>query len=441
MSLTGHIQKWWDSQVDKIMAWLWRHVDYSKLDLDLIKEREQFIPIRYTVLLDKILEQSTLTDQEKDDIRYLGLMFEEHYHLDYHHSFLELKDAFAPFNPDKETVYELDFSEDEKAQKRKILIDGIKMFLEKSNYRLMSQKEFNKCLTLQPFGGLSIRVDTKQFKEFRVFYRGVREVEVTDTFLLLFKRKRKTIQFSRIFILAEYNENPTEDEIQEMKKAGKKISLIPKEQAGSIIAKQFRDVPIEHLKIVAPKVKLILPFFDKVKVGGTFFAALGTALTKIIVTAFTLIACMFVLFGIFLAFLKGILGFLNSKTKCMKRFSESLYHKSLSNNVAAVSMLLDQTETQEVKEALLAYYMLYVHRDQPLTMKEMDDYIEAELKSAFNYDIDFEEKDAMDKLIKKGLVTIIPGDSEETTRYQALCPIKAALQQLDSIWDNYHTVK
>ena len=425
-----------------MMAWLSRGVDYSKLNLNFTSQREHFIPIRYEVMLDKILERSSLSEQEQKEIRYLGLMFEEHYHLDYHQDFLKLKDAFAPFNPDKETVYELEFSEEDKAQKRKVLIDGIQKFLEVSNYRLMSEEDFNKCLSLQPFGGLSVQVDTKHFKEFHVYYRGVREVEVTDTFFWILKHKRKTLQFCRIFVLAEYKTNPTEEEAREIKARGEKPVFVPKEQAGSIIAKQFRDVPIEHLKIVAPEVKLNLPLFDKFKVGGTFFAGFGTAILKLIyAAAFSIVVFAVLLVGIILAFLKGIFGFLNSRTKCMKKFSESLYHKSLSNNVAAVNMLLDQAETQEVKEALLAYYILYVHRDRQLTMKEMDDYAEAELRDAFNFDIDFEEDDALRKLIEKQLVTVHPGDTEETTRYQILLPIKAALQQLDSIWDNYHTVE
>ncbi len=425
-----------------MMAWLSRGVDYSKLNLNFTSQREHFIPIRYEVMLDKILERSSLSEQEQEEIRYLGLMFEEHYHLDYHQDFLKLKDAFAPFNPDKETVYELEFSEDDKAQKRKILLDGIQKFLEVSNYRLMSEEDFNKCLSLQPFGGLSVQVDTKHFKEFHVYYRGVREVEVTDTFFWLLKHKRKTLQFCRIFVLAEYKTNPTEEEVKEIEAKGEKPVFVPEEQAGTIIAKQFRDVPIEHLKIVAPEVKLLLPLLDKFKVGGTFFAGFGTAFLKLIyAAAFSIVVFAVLLVGIILAFLKGIFGFLNSRTKCMKKFSESLYHKSLSNNVAAVNMLLDQAETQEVKEALLAYYILYVHRDRQLTMKEMDDYAEAELRDAFNFDIDFEEDDALRKLIEKQLVTVHPGDTEETTRYQILLPIKAALQQLDSIWDNYHTVE
>ena len=430
------------SIVDKMMAWLSRGVDYSKLNLNFTSQREHFIPIRYEVMLDKILERSSLSEQEQEEIRYLGLMFEEHYHLDYHQDFLKLKDAFAPFNPDKETVYELEFSEEDKAQKRKILLDGIQKFLEVSNYRLMTQEDFNKCLTLQPFGGLSVQVDTKHFKEFHVYYRGVREVEVTDTFFWILKHKRKTLQFCRIFVLAEYKTNPTEEEVKKIKARGEKPVFVPEEQAGSIIAKQFRDVPIEHLKIVAPEVKLNLPLFDKFKVGGTVFGGLITPIAKSLVTAFLgMVGFILLLVSIVLAFLKGIFGFLNSRTKCMKKFSESLYHKSLSNNVAAVNMLLDQAETQEVKEALLAYYILYVHRDSQLTMKEMDDYAEAELRDAFNFDIDFEEDDALRKLIEKQLVTVHPGDTEETTRYQILLPIKAALQQLDSIWDNYHTVE
>ena len=266
------------SMIDRFMAWLSKGVDFSRLDLNFTKEREHFIPIRYEVMLDKILERSTLSAQEKEEIRYLGLMFEEHYHLDYHQDFLKLKDAFAPFNPDKETVYELTFTEEDRVQKRKVLIDGIQKFLEVSNYRLMSQEDFNKCLTLQPFGGLSVQVDAKHFKEFHVYYRGVREVEVADTFFWFFKRRRKTLQFCRIFVLAEYKTNPTEEEVKEMKAKGEKPVFIPEEQAGSIIAKQFRDVPIEHLKIVAPEVKLNLPLFDKFKVGGTFFAGFGTAI-------------------------------------------------------------------------------------------------------------------------------------------------------------------
>ena len=431
-----------DSFVDRFLSRLSKGVDYAKLNLNFASEREHFIPIRYEVMLDKILERSTLSDQEKEEIRYLGLMFEEHYHLDYHQDFLKLKDAFAPFNPDKETVYELEFTEDDKIQKRKVLLDGIRKFLEVSNYRLMSQEDFNKCLTLQPFGGLSVQVDTKHFKEFHVFYRGIREVEVTDTFFWLLKHKRKTLQFCRIFVLAEYKTNPTDEEVKEMKARGEKPVYVPKDLAGSIIAKQFRDVPIEHLKIVAPEVKLNLPLFDKFKVGGTFFAGFGTAILKLIyAAAFSIVVFVLLLVGIILAFLKGIFGFLNSRTKCMKKFSESLYHKSLSNNVAAVNMLLDQAETQEVKEALLAYYILYIHRDRNLTMKEMDDYAEAELLEAFNFDIDFEEDDALRKLIEKELVTVLPGETEETTRYKVLLPIKAALQQLDSIWDNYHTVE
>ncbi|MBR5711638.1 MAG: DUF3754 domain-containing protein [Thermoguttaceae bacterium] len=430
------------SFIDRFLSRLSKGVDYAKLNLNFTSQREHFIPIRYEVMLDKILERSTLSDQEKEEIRYLGLMFEEHYHLDYHQDFLKLKDAFAPFNPDKETVYELEFTEDDKVEKRKVLIDGIRKFLEVSNYRLMSQEDFNKCLTLQPFGGLSVQVDTKHFKEFNVFYRGIREVEVTDTFFWLLKHKRKTLQFCRIFVLAEYKTNPTDEEVKEMKARGEKPIFVPEEQAGSIIAKQFRDVPIEHLKIVAPEVKLNLPLFDKFKVGGTFFAGFGTAILKLIyAAAFSLVVFIVLLVGIILAFLKGIFGFLNSRTKCMKKFSENLYHKSLSNNVAAVNMLLDQAETQEVKEALMAYYILYIHRDRNLTMKEMDDYAEAELLEAFNFDIDFEEDDALRKLIEKELVTVLPGETEETTRYKVLLPIKAALQQLDSIWDNYHTVE
>ncbi len=274
------------------------------------------------------------------------------------------------------------------------------------------------CLKIQTFGSLTLQVDTSKFDSFDVFYRGVREAEVTDRFLYFWKHQRKTVRISRVFVLAEYKS----------------------EWGNKIIAKQFRDVLVENLKIVAPEVKLLLPLFDRFKIGGTVIGSIVCSLVKIIKTlALGLVYSFFVISAFLLLWaFKGIFGFFNSRTRCMQIFSSNLYHNSLSNNVAAVSLLVDQAETQEVKEAWLGYYMLYLHKDEAYTAEQLDAEVEKLLETSFQFKIDFEVEDAIRKLLEKGLISEIHTDGQPD-RYRVLIPIQAALKRLDAIWDAIHS--
>lgn len=392
----------------------------SGLELDFLRqEEEHFIPIRLELILERILDDPTLESNEKNDFRMLTQMFLEHYHYDYHQEYLRLKECFTPFNPDPESVYEVTFSEEEKRDFRVQLVEGIGHFLEVSNYRQLSEDEFNECLKLQPFGGLAIEVNTEMFESFQVYYRGIRDVPRTEKWGYFFEKYREIRELKRVFVLARYRE-----EIHD----------------GKIIAKLFRDVAVENLKIVAPEVRLLMPLFDKMKIGGTTLAGIATAgfkfLTSLVVNPWVAM----VIFGTFvMALMKGVLGFFNIRTRYLQLFSSSLYHNTLANNLGAVHMLVDQAETQEVKEALLAYYLLYrgqkegIHR----TMEELDGAVEAWLLKHFGYPIDFEVDDALRKLREKKLVTVLPSENSQEVLYQVYS-LPATLRRLDEIWDNLH---
>ena len=80
-------------------------------------------------MLDKVLQRSSLSPEEQDQIRTLGEMFEEHYHLDYHKGFLELKDAFAPFNPDKKRFMNWSFQKKTRLKSAGFLLTASGIFL------------------------------------------------------------------------------------------------------------------------------------------------------------------------------------------------------------------------------------------------------------------------------------------------------------------------
>lgn len=383
--------------------------------LDFLDAREYFIPVDYHVILETLLRDDRLSDAERADLELVGVMLREHYHHDYHNELLELKRKFAPFNPDGETVWEPEYSEAEKEAFRDGLMRGVTRLLEVGNYRILSEAEFNECLKLQPFSGLSVSVDTTAFETFHVYYRGVRTVPETSRFYYFWKKTREVRQLKRVFVLARYK----------------------KEYGHKILVKLFRDVAVENLKIIAPEVRLALPIFDRFKIGGTVFGSIFMPLYKLLVA----VTLSWVLFFTFLAFfvvamIKGVLGFFNSRIRCMQVYSSSLYHQILSNNLGAMNSLVDQAEDQEVKEAFLAYAFLYLYREKPLTEKELDGVIETWLEEAFHFAVDFEVDDALRKLREKNLMEAFPDGNGETV--YRVYDIPSALRRLDEHWDTIH---
>ena len=280
----------------------------------------------------------------------------------------------------------------------------------------MTEEQTAEILEARYPGILSIKVDMQKLEFFRIFYRGIRHEEKTGKALWLLKENYPSLKFKRIFILARYK----------------------KEHESRILVKVFRDVDVENLKVVVPEVRLCLPIIDQIKVGASFSGALGTTIMKILLAAsFKLALLIPMLLTFALGFVRSICGFFNSRMKCLKTYSESLYHQSLAGNMGAVNLLVEQAETQEVKEAFLAYFMLYVCRKENLTMQKLDSRIEAWLNENFGFHIDFEVEDALQKLLDKGLA-LKPACGETGEPYFKVYDLPSALRRLDALWDEHH---
>lgn len=387
-----------------------------QVDLDFLRDEEHFIPFRLETLMDRMRQEPRLNDEEREKLRIFRTMLAERFHYE-HHSVLEtLKNHFVPFDPDCDTIEE-DVESDESLEfKRKQLYREVLELLQKSNYRELTAEQIAECLKLQPVGGLSVHVDTDDFDEFHVFYRGVRSKEKTAKRFFFFPEKRQVLVLKRVFVIARFKKADS---------AGIR--------GGTFILKLFKDVSVENIKIIAPKVKLGMPFFDRVKIGGTFFGSLATPLYKLVLAA-TLSWVMFIvlLCGFVMAFFKSVMSFLNSKTKYLHRYSSNLYYRSLSNNKAALTSLVDAAEEQEVKETLLGYFLLYLHREDALNERRLDEAVERWIRENFSHAFDFEVDDALRKLAEKEL--LLHGEEDSLS----VLPLDEALRKLDEAWDRIH---
>ena len=380
-----------------------------------LEDLEHFLPIRVDVLMEHFLRDSRLEDAERENLRFLRRLLADRFHYEYHGTLEAMKNDFVPFDPDCETLCEPEYTDGQLREIGTQLYESIRNVLQIGNYRKLAPEQFAECLTLQPIGGLSVHVDTGDFDKFHVYYRGIRHREETERFLFFWKFTRPVVSLNRVFVIARFKP----------------------ENGGRILVKMFKDIPVENIKIIAPKVKLGMPIFARVKIGGSVAGSLITPISKIVLAFTSWFYFLIILCGLLIAAFKGTMSFLNSRTKYMQLYSSSLYYRNLSNNTAALTTLLDAAETQELKETLLGYFILYLNRDRDMTLEELDEATERWIAEQFDHRFDFEVGDAIRKLTKIELVRTRERPSGQLA--YRVCGLPEALVQLDKTWDEFNS--
>src|SRR5207237_56199 len=77
------------------------------------EDREHFIPLRKSELVDLLCSDADLSAEERDLFRQFCRLVAATFHFEYHQRLEELKDAYAPFDPDADTRSQLHLSAEE----------------------------------------------------------------------------------------------------------------------------------------------------------------------------------------------------------------------------------------------------------------------------------------------------------------------------------------
>jgi len=388
---------------------------------DFLENKENFIPFRTDTLLERMLGDPRLKKGDHQNFLHFKRLLADRFHYEYREMFESIKNDFVSLDPDRETLWEPDFSEEERQEIQIRLYQSVRNLLKICNYNEFTEEQLDVCMKSQPIGGLSIQVDTGDFEEFQVYYRGVRKKSELRSFLYFWSTPWEHVCLSRVFVMARLKEK----------------------YGGKVMIKMYKDVPLENIKVIAPKVKIVMPVFARLKVGGSVLGSLFTPLTKLIF-AFTLswIYFFIILGGLLLAAFKGVMSFLSSKTKYLHVFSSSLYYLNISNDLAAIVTLMDAAEEQDLKEAFLGYFILFVN-NRALTIDEIDLEAEKWIEEQFKHQLDFEVDDAIRKLKEKDIVFTLPAstpaDNDANNEVYKACDLGEVLHRLDEVWDNFNS--
>lgn len=394
--------------------------------------RENFLPVRLSVLAAKIVD-SARTPLEREKTRRFVARCGERLHYDFFRAERRLYDAFAPFDSDADAFAEPSLSPTETARRREALFAGVLDVLRACNFVELPKEELKRCLRLKRPGSAPVVARYDEFFEYRIFVRGV--VKTPPVAYPRWKCAGRIVEveserLSRVCVLARLKPRSERRFVDDDAQAPPDDF----EREQEIVVKLFKNVPLEDLKIAAPRVELAFPLFDGIKIGGGFLGTVVAASLKLfLASAITLVGFLVLLASFATASLKSAFGFLNRRTKYLERYSSSLYFQTLASNRAALALLVAMAEEQETKELLLGYFAASRLLDDWATERELDAAAERWFAENFNLGADFESSDALRKLLEKRLVERrVDADAE---RFRAVS-LDEALRRLEADWSD-----
>ena len=372
-------------------------------------DREHFIPLRIADLVEFLAtgkggkaEAPPLSDADQRDVRRLAERLGDHFHHAFRARFTRIKDAYAPFDPDRDTVAIDSPNDVEKAKAIQSLFAEIKGLLERANYKELTIEHANQVMKGASLWGLDLDVDWSVFDHIAMYYRGdAPGPRTVRRWWKLWKREEIQVpEFNRLVLVLKQKPH---------KRLGKDADT------SSVFMKIFKDMPKADLEMVLPGTRIQLTKLDRGLIFYPLLSGFALLLYKVlsdllefkdifsIATSISLswsLAVLFAGYGY-----KSYSRYANKKTAYTLRLTRSLYYQVIDNNAGVFFRLLDEAEEQEVREALLAYFYLWRHAgDRGLSAEELDDRIEQDLDRRLSVKVDFEIGDALEKLHALGLV-------------------------------------
>jgi hypothetical protein len=127
---------------------------------------------------------------------------------------------------------------------------------------------------------------------------------------------------------------------------------------------------------------------------------------------------------------KSFFSYLQVRERHQLSLTRQLYYQNLDNNAGVIYHILAEAEDQEVRELILAWWLLWRGGLSGATAPQIDAAAERWLSDRFRVRADFEIEDALAKLHRLRLAFASPSG-----RWRAV-EIEEALERLDRYWDD-----
>jgi hypothetical protein len=366
----------------------------------------RFIPFRRSDIVAMCIKEERLDADARSKFQQACINIEQAFQQEFHDLKQQIKEAYAPLDPDADTRLMIEFRKDSSSTE---LASVLQRVLDRANYEKVTEKDLHKALGASSLFQVRLYVDMEDFEEVLLYTRGASTREETLRELFgLWSRKVQFINYDRVLLYIRFKDDLDAS------------SALGDCQGGSTMLKLFQNVPAADLEMLFPNIRVGMRLLDKVIMGVPALVSGGLVLTTKMGTTLVLLGSLFgfwlglssqpVEFNkatllVLLAGLGALGGYLwkqfsnfrNRKLKYTQALTENLYFKLLDNNAGVLFRLLDDAEESECKESMLAYYFLLA-QGESMTSADLDQLIEAWFAQHWQCQLNFEIDDALDKL-------------------------------------------
>ena len=398
------------------------------------KDREHFIPLRKSDLIDLLNRDKRLGRQERESFRQFCTLVSSVFHFEYLKQLEELKDAYAAFDPDADTKPLKPCTPEERYRQEEHLFAQFRGLMERANFKRLSREEMERALQeVVTVTGVHTHIDLGMFEHLDLFVRGDVLGHVhRRTWQKLWRKETINVPlYQRLVLIVKLRPHKRLDRDIDTSRVYLKIFKdIPKVDQDMLLpGARVRMTKLDKALIAYPLVggvsimlwqigSQVLPNLSKLELGA-LASGLGAAATWGVAAALGG-------YGY-----KSYHSYQVKKQDYSLKLTKSLYYKSLDNNTGVLMRLLDEAEEQECRETFLAYFCLWKYAPpEGWTSEQLDDYVELYLEGNAGLKVDFEIGDALAKLERLKIV-------RKTGEAYHAQPIDKALEMLDWTWDNY----
>ena len=417
---------------------------------DAVDDRDHFIAVRKTDILDALIGHGGLADETQGDkFRQICRRLAALYHYEYFAELERLHDDYFYFDPELEPHARFDQAALERAYAD--LVASFATVLADANFVEMSHAEIAQAHRQRSTMRVEIEAPVDDFREVRFFRRGHHEETLeTPGWLGLRRRATQVLVYDDIVMFVAMK-----PEAEIVSRRERRRLARGKIRPGSVLIKYFRNIAGIDLNALFPNVRVVLSWRDKILLSGPALAGGLPILLKLASTITVLFLVIGFYFGLSasvadeqmagaFAALSGLValgGFVmrqwlryqRQSLQYQKELTENVYFRNVNNNAGIFDAMIGAAEDQECKEAFLAFYFLSTASSAP-DRDGLEDSIESWLSCAFGVAVGFKVGDALAKLDRLGLLL---RDGERLS----VLPLDAALLKLDGIWGDFFKPK
>ena len=395
---------------------------------------DYYIPVRKSEIVSAILHHDALSDTDRPEmasvIRWLALLF----HMEFFATSEHIKELYVGLNPDQKGSDPLTTSN----AQRQMFLEELDKVMIAANFRPLTNDEVEEADSKEGRLRSEIKVKTGVFSKVQFYARGLKDVETeVDKWFGLRSKKVMIPTFDHVVFAMIPGVNASKKDI---KRAGLR--------QGAAYLQLFRSIPMADLKALYPNARAQVSWVKKAMIALSTVITGVPLLMKIIPALSVLLIVLAAYLGIsgkveedslkkaiasgtILAAFIGLglrqwVSYDRHSLRQHKLLSDHAHSNKLNTNAGCFDYLIAASEDAEVKEAFMAYALLYLH-GEPMEMGALDAHIEAWFKGQFDVVIDFEIDDAIAKLERLSLV-VREGDT-----FRAV-PLDKAIESCADNW-------